>query len=98
MSQLEARQVEQVAKLARLDLSADEVLRYQKDLSAIVGYIDSLSEVDTTSVDATLGVQPHVNVLRADQAQPSIGAAKVLSNAPVAEMEGFQIPRILEEG
>jgi aspartyl-tRNA(Asn)/glutamyl-tRNA(Gln) amidotransferase subunit C len=98
LSQLNAAQVEQVAKLARLDLSADEISRYQKDLSAIVGYIDSLSEVDTSGVDATLGVQPHSNVLREDLTRPSLGAAKVLINAPSAEMDGFQIPRILEEG
>ncbi len=97
MSELSLEQVAHVAKLARLDLSDAEAERYRKDLSAIVDYVEVLRKVDTSKVPATLGVQPHSNVLRPDQARPSLGADGVLSNAPHREGDAFQIPRILDE-
>lgn len=97
MSELTSDQVQHVARLARLDLTPEENERFRKDLSAIVGYVERLREVDTSQVPATLGVQPHANVLREDQARPSLGPVAVLSNAPQKESDGFQIPRILEE-
>ena len=97
MSELTTEQVAHVAKLARLDITEAETERFRKDLSAIVGYVEVLREVDTSQVVATLGVQPHSNVLRADEVRPPLGADKVLANAPQREQDAFQIPRILEE-
>lgn len=86
-----------MAKLARLDLSQAELDRYQEDLTAIVGYMERLSHVDTSQLAATLGVQPHSNVFRKDVAGEPLGAEGVLQNAPHRENNAFQIPRILEE-
>ncbi len=97
MSELTTDQVAHVARLARLDLSAEETEGFRKDLSSIVGYIERLRQVDTSQVPATLGVQPHTNVLRQDEARPSLGPDGVLANAPQRENDAFQIPRILEE-
>lgn len=97
MSELTTDQVAHVARLARLDLTVEETEGFRKDLSSIVGYIERLRQVDTSQVPATLGVQPHVNVLRRDEARPSLGPDGVLANAPQRENDAFQIPRILEE-
>lgn len=97
MSELTTDQVAHVARLARLDLSAQEIEGFRKDLSSIVGYVERLRGVDLSAVPATLGVQPHSNVLRADEARPSLGPDGVLANAPKREQDAFQIPRILEE-
>ena len=97
MSELTTDQVAHVARLARLDLSPEETEGYRKDLSSIVGYIERLRQVDTSQVPATLGVQPHSNVLRQDEERPSLGPDGVLANAPQRENDAFQIPRILEE-
>lgn len=86
-----------MAKLARLDLSPAELARYQEDLSAIVGYMERLSSIDTSKAAPTLGVQPHANVFRKDVAGEPLGADGVLQNAPHRENNAFQIPRILEE-
>ena len=88
--------VRKVASLARLDLTDAEAERYQVDLAAIVGYMERLGSVDTSAVPATLGVQPHANVFREDEARPSLGPEGVLVNAPRREGHSFQIPRILE--
>ena len=97
MSELTAEQVAHVAKLARLDLSQEEAERFRKELSAIVGYVEVLRQVDTSQVPATLGVQPHSNVLRADEVTTPLGPEGVLANAPHRESDAFQIPRILDE-
>ncbi|MBS2034392.1 Asp-tRNA(Asn)/Glu-tRNA(Gln) amidotransferase subunit GatC [bacterium] len=97
MSELTTEQVAHVAKLARLDLSQQEIEGFRKDLSSIVDYVERLRQVDLSTVPATLGVQPHTNVLRADEARPSLGPDGVLANAPKREQNAFQIPRILEE-
>jgi aspartyl-tRNA(Asn)/glutamyl-tRNA(Gln) amidotransferase subunit C len=97
MSELSLDQVTHVAKLARLDLTDAEAERFRKDLSAIVGYVEVLRQVDTSQVPATLGVQPHSHVLRSDEARVPLGAEGVLANAPQRENDAFQIPRILEE-
>lgn len=86
-----------MARLARLDLTPDEVTRYQKDLNAIVGSMEKLRQVDLSKVPATLGVFPHSDVFRKDEAHPSPGADAMLANAPHREGDSFQIPRILEE-
>lgn len=97
MSELAREEVEKVALLARLQLSPEEIQGYQKDLSAIVGFMQSLGAVDTSQVEATLGVQPHTDVYRKDEVRASLGADGVLANAPHREGDAFQIPRILEE-
>lgn len=59
--------VEHVAKLARLTLTASEIAKFQKQLSAIISYIDELSEVDTTSVEPTSQTTGLENVSRSDE-------------------------------
>jgi len=97
MSELTSEQVRHVAKLARLELDAREVDGFRQDLSAIVTMMDAIGQVDTSAIPATLGVQPHINVLREDHIGQPLGAERVVANAPHKENNAFQIPRILEE-
>ena len=67
VTQLTAAQVRHIAKLARLEISNSEVEIYAKNLTAILGYIDQLQEVDTSGVEPTAQVTGTVNMLRADE-------------------------------
>ena len=96
-SSLTPEQVEHVAHLARLELTADEVNQAREQLSAVLGYFDRLAQVDTSSVPATLGVQPHSNGFRQDEVRESLPVEQVLQNAPRVELNAFRIPRILDE-
>lgn len=89
--------VAHIAHLARLEMEPAELEEARVQLSAVLGYFDGLSAVDTTNLVATLGVQPHVNGFREDVARPSLTVSQVLSNAPRAELDSFRIPRILDE-
>jgi aspartyl-tRNA(Asn)/glutamyl-tRNA(Gln) amidotransferase subunit C len=59
-------QVRHVAKLARLHLSEEEVTLYQSQLASIFSYIDTLSEIDITSVSAPQHASRDHMQLRAD--------------------------------
>jgi len=64
---LDKKQIEHIAKLARLELTEEELEKYGGQLSAILGYIDCLREVDTDGVEPTAQVTGLVNVLRDDE-------------------------------
>jgi len=63
---LSRKEIEHIAKLARLDLSEAELEKYGGQLSGILGYIDMLKEVDTAGVEPTAQVTGLLNVLRDD--------------------------------
>jgi len=96
--QLSREEVEHVALLARLDLTAEETTRYTDELNQILGHFEKLNELDTTDVPPTSHVIPMTNVLRPDVVQPSLPVAEVLANAPEATDEAFRVPRVVEGG
>ena len=67
--ELSQEQVRHIAKLARLGLSDDEVKKFSTQLTNILQYVEVLSEVDTSSVEATSQVTGLKNVMRPDAVQ-----------------------------
>ena len=91
------KEVEQVAKLARLELSEDEKGTFARQLSAILSYMDQLKTLDTGGVEPTATVLPTDNVFRDDQVRPSLSQETALANAPDQADGFFRVPRILED-
>ena len=89
--------VQHVARLARLELSPDDLVRMQAELSNILAYIDKLRSVDTAGVPPTSHAVPLTNVMREDESRPSLPLADMLANAPEAAGDFFRVPRIVEE-
>ncbi|TSC60860.1 MAG: aspartyl-tRNA(Asn)/glutamyl-tRNA (Gln) amidotransferase subunit C [Candidatus Peregrinibacteria bacterium Greene0416_62] len=84
MTTLSATQVRHIAKLARLEIGDEEVEKYAKELTAIFTYIEQLSEVDTSKVQATAQVTGTVNALREDIIHPSpIDREALLGTSPL---------------
>jgi len=90
-------EVEHVARLARLLLSAEEKERMRSQLDAILGYIEKLREVDVEGVEPTTHAVALVNVMREDEVRPSYPAEAMLANAPDPHGDCFRVPKILEE-
>ena len=63
-------QVLHVARLARLELTDDEVERYSGELSKVLDYIEKIEELDLTDVEPTSHVVDVENALRADETRP----------------------------
>jgi aspartyl-tRNA(Asn)/glutamyl-tRNA(Gln) amidotransferase subunit C len=89
--------VEQVAKLARLEVSPAEKEAFAKQLSQILTHVETLKQYDTTGIEPTATVLGQVNVFREDIVQLSLPVEKALANAPEREADGFAVPKIIEE-
>jgi aspartyl-tRNA(Asn)/glutamyl-tRNA(Gln) amidotransferase subunit C len=89
---IDREQVLHVARLARLDLAEEEVERYARELSSVLGYIETISELDLDEVEPTSHVVDVVNRLRADEARPSLPPEVALAGAPDPAEGGFRVP------
>jgi aspartyl-tRNA(Asn)/glutamyl-tRNA(Gln) amidotransferase subunit C len=86
-----------VARLARLDLTEDEVERFTEQLAAVLEHADDVASLDTAGVPPTAHPLDLVNVLREDVPAPCLDRDEVLSMAPAVEDGRFRVPRILGE-
>jgi aspartyl-tRNA(Asn)/glutamyl-tRNA(Gln) amidotransferase subunit C len=93
---LSLEEIEHIADLARLQLTAEEKELYRQQLSAVLDYMAKLREVDTARIEPTATVLPLRTVLRPDVARPSLKPAELLANAPAVEGEMFRVPPVLE--
>lgn len=93
---LTTAQVEHIAQLARLKLTAQEIERYRQQLSAILDYADRLQALDTSGIPPTSSVLPACSVLREDKARPGLSLEELLRNAPEKESGQFRVPPVLD--
>ena len=90
MTNLTKDQVRHIAKLARLRLSDDEVEKFSKELTSILGYIDMLKEVDTSTVQPTTNVTGLTNCFREDviaKDTPTTDELLATSPLPIVEQQ-----------
>jgi len=95
------KDVEHVARLARLALTEEEKDRYTTQLGQILGYVDKLSQLNTDNVPPTSHVLPMSNVWREDKTEPSTGETlgspeEILANAPEREGPLFKVKKVIE--
>ena len=93
---IDIEQVRQVAKLSRLNLSEQEISQFAGQLSAILGYVEKINQLDTSNAEPLAHCLPINNCLRADEVKPSLGTEKTLSVAPDKDEQFFIVPKILE--
>lgn len=90
-------EVRHVAKLARLELSEEEIDHLRGELSSLLGHVDKIRLLDTEGVPPTAHPLPLENVLRNDEPGPCLDRDEVLSAAPAVEDHRFAVPPILGE-
>ena len=96
---LSEEQVRYVADLANLKLTDAEIERLSKDLDEILTHIETLNELDTSSVEPMAQVlyeAEETATLRADQERASIGTDAALANAPLAGAGYYKVPKVIE--
>ena len=81
-----------VARLARLELTDDEVERFTEQLSAILEAVAKVSELDLSDVEPTAHPLDLVNVWAEDEPRPSLPVEEALANAPEREGGFFKVP------
>lgn len=93
---LNREEVEEIALLARLALTDDEIERLRGDLAAILAYMDTLQDVDTTGVAPMTHAVPMRLRLRADEVDDSLPAEQAVSSAPAHDDTYFEVPNIID--
>jgi aspartyl-tRNA(Asn)/glutamyl-tRNA(Gln) amidotransferase subunit C len=93
---LTKKDVEYVARLARLELTEDEKDLYTRQLGAILEYVEKLKTLDTSKVEPTTHVLPLRNVMREDELKEGLSRDEALANAPDKAKGCFRVPKILE--
>jgi len=93
---LSRQDVKKIATLARLELTDEEQVLYQEQLSAVLAYAERLNELDLRDVPPTASAIPLKNVLREDEVRPSLAVEDTLFNAPDAELDQFKIQAVFD--
>ena len=94
-TQISLDQVRHVAKLARLALREDQLVKYAPQLGAILQYIEQINKIDESGVEPMAHALPLHNVFREDVVEPSLPLEKVLKNAPQTDGPFFKVPKII---
>jgi aspartyl-tRNA(Asn)/glutamyl-tRNA(Gln) amidotransferase subunit C len=96
-SKITLKDVEHVARLARLELGPEDKERMRRELDGILSYIDKLRALDTEGVEPTSHAVPITNIMRDDLVTPSFPQSDMLANAPERSGDFFRVPKIIEE-
>ena len=89
--------IEYLTALARMELSAEEKASLEKDLSAVIGYMNVLSKIDTEGVEPMEHVLGLSNVMRPDKPVPSSDRELLLGCAPSTEDGYYDVPIAVEQ-
>ncbi|HEV2930729.1 MAG TPA: Asp-tRNA(Asn)/Glu-tRNA(Gln) amidotransferase subunit GatC, partial [Propionibacteriaceae bacterium] len=84
-----------LARLARIELTAEELAHLAPQLDVILESVAHVSDVAADDIPPTSHALPLTNVFRPDVVTPCLPLADVLAGAPAAEQDRFRVPRIL---
>lgn len=90
--------INDIAALAHLDLTAEEATGLQRDLEAILGYVARLSQIPTEGVAPMSQPLAPDAPLREDRTRVWFTPAQALANAPAARDGMFEVPKIIDRG
>ncbi|OIP80654.1 MAG: hypothetical protein AUK20_01165 [Parcubacteria group bacterium CG2_30_45_37] len=95
---LSKQEIQDIAKLARLDLTEAELEKYGGQLSAVLSYIDQLKEVNVKGVEPAAQVTGLENVLREDEVKnwDEKEIEEALKDAPEKEGRFIKVKRVIE--
>ncbi len=89
---IDSQQVHHVARLARLELTDDEVAKMVTELSGVLAHIEKIDELDLDDVEPTTHVVEVSGALRPDVVRPSLDRDVALASAPDVADDGFRVP------
>ena len=94
---LSREEVLHIARLARVALNEEEIIRMSEQLSNLLEHFQVLQQVDTEGVPPTAQSVELRSVMRDDVIQPSLAPEDVLANAPARDGDSFKVKPVLEE-
>ena len=93
--QISKEEIIHIAKLARLNLTEQEIEKYTNDMQEILEFANTINNVDTTGFDETIGANEKYNVFRKDEVVEYGDKEGLLQNAPSQDEGMFRIPKVI---
>lgn len=90
--------IQEVARLARLNLTDDEASLFASQLGDVLGAIDQLKQLDVENVKPMPHALDQLNVFREDKEAAGMGVDTALANAPDKDTPFFKVPKVLGDG
>lgn len=88
--------VRNVARLARIKLTDDEIALFQSQIGRVLEYVEQLSALDLSGVEPTAHAAPVFNVFREDAARTGLERTDVLANAPHVANNLVVVTKVIE--
>lgn len=89
------KDVEYIARLARLQFTEEEKQKFTHQLNDILNHIDQLNKIDTSKVEPLAQVIELSNVFRNDVVKESLSPDEALKNAPAKTDKFFKVPKVI---
>lgn len=96
MSQSTDLNIDHVAHLARIALTAEEKAKFAQQLGEVIHHIEQLRKVDVSGVEPTAHAFPVYNVWSEDVARPGLPVEDALRNAPAQRENMIMVPKVVE--
>lgn len=93
---IEKKDVLHIAKLSRLEFGEADQETFLTQFNNILGQVDLIAGINTDGVEPTAHVVQKQNVLREDEAKPSMDNELLLQNAPEKEDSAYLVPQVVD--
>lgn len=93
---IDKKTVEDIAHLARLELSEEEKTEMSSEMTKILGWMEKLNDIDTSKVEPLIHMSQEKNVLREDKEGEMLSHEAALKNAPKKDSNYFRVPKVIE--
>ena len=90
------KDVEHIAKLAKLEFTDAEKEKFTHQLNQILEYMEQMNKLDTSRVEPLSHVIELSNVFRVDEVKQGVSTEEALKNAPSKTEEFFKVPKVIE--
>lgn len=91
------KDVEKIAELAKLKFDGEELEKLRVDMNQILGYIDSLNELDLSGIEPLENINEIENVFRRDEPEKCLTTDEALMNAPARTGRYFRVPKVIDK-
>jgi aspartyl-tRNA(Asn)/glutamyl-tRNA(Gln) amidotransferase subunit C len=93
---VDADTVRRIAHLARIAVADEEIEHLQRELNAILAFVEQLSELDVANIEPMTSVIPMQMKKRDDKVTDGNIAEDIVRNAPATEDHFFVVPKVVE--
>ncbi len=93
---IDAKTVDEIAHLARLEFDEKAKPEMVNDLNRILAFVEKLNELNTDGVEPLIYLSEEKNVLREDAPQKTVSKEEALKNAPQKDSDYFKVPKVIE--